>query len=63
MTTKNKGIANQERDRRRHEAIARQKAYDELSLQAKLERLGPTGSERQRARLEKQIEEEAQRGA
>lgn len=55
--SKNKGIAESERDRRRHEAIARQKAYDELTLQQKLDRLGPSGSGKQRRRLERQIEE------
>jgi DNA-binding protein H-NS len=57
--SKNKGIAEDKRRQRRLEAIERQKAYDELTPQAKLDRLGPTGSQRQRARLEKQIAEAA----
>jgi hypothetical protein len=45
-------------DRKRHEAYARQDKYDRLSTEQKLKELGPTGSKRQRARLEKLLASE-----
>tara|TARA_R100000908_G_scaffold60953_1_gene38647 strand:- start:112 stop:381 length:270 start_codon:yes stop_codon:yes gene_type:complete len=40
------------RNERRKDAEERQKSYDSLTLQEKLDKLPPTGSEKQRAKLE-----------
>jgi len=40
------------RNERRKDAEERQKAYDSLTPQQKLDKLPPTGSEKQRAKLE-----------
>lgn len=46
---------NAKRDRKRREAEDRQFKYDSLTTAEKLKRLGPTGSTRERARLEKAL--------
>ena len=50
--------AHARQDRKRHEAYARQDKYDLLTTKQKIIQLGPTGSERQRNRLELQLLEE-----
>jgi hypothetical protein len=52
MSTRGFPITKAHRELRRKQAEARQVEYDKLSVQEKLNKLGTTGSAKQRARLE-----------